>query len=80
MNDRLDISEIFLKGPLNPNQKKKKKKIVTLRGSNYRYLEIFMVRKGFEPLKFDCIISSFVLKKKKCLFRSLVTLIEKKKS
>ena len=25
MNDRLDISEIFLKGPLNPNQKKKKK-------------------------------------------------------
>ena len=26
MNDRLDISEIFLKGPLNPNQKKKKKK------------------------------------------------------
>ena len=23
MNDRLDISEIFLKGPLNPNQKKK---------------------------------------------------------
>ena len=26
MNDRLDISEIFLKGPLNPNQEKKKKK------------------------------------------------------
>ena len=26
MNDRLDISEIFLKGPKNPNQKKKKKK------------------------------------------------------
>ena len=25
MNDRLDISEIFLKGPLNPNQEKKKK-------------------------------------------------------
>ena len=25
-NDWLDISEIFLKGPLNPNQKKKKKK------------------------------------------------------
>ena len=30
--------------------------IVTLRGSNYRCLEqIFMVPKGFEPLKFDCI-------------------------
>ena len=26
MNDRLDISEIFLKGLQNPNQKKKKKK------------------------------------------------------
>ena len=26
MNDRLDISEIFLKETLNPNQKKKKKK------------------------------------------------------
>ena len=26
MNDRLDISEIFLKGPSNQNQKKKKKK------------------------------------------------------
>ena len=26
MNDRLDISEIFLKGPLNPNQKNKNKK------------------------------------------------------
>ena len=24
MNDRLDISEIFLKGPLNPSQKKKR--------------------------------------------------------
>ena len=30
--------------------------IVTLCGSNYRYLEqIFMVPKGFEPSKFDCI-------------------------
>ena len=30
--------------------------IVTFRGSNYRCLEqIFMVPKGFEPLKFDCI-------------------------
>ena len=30
--------------------------IVTLRGSNYRCLEqIFMVPKGFEPSKFDCI-------------------------
>ena len=29
--------------------------IVTFRGSNYRCLEqIFMVPKGFEPLKFDC--------------------------
>ena len=26
MNNQLDISEIFLKGPQNPNQKKKKKK------------------------------------------------------
>ena len=26
MNDRIDINEIFLKGPYNPNQKKKKKK------------------------------------------------------
>ena len=26
MNDRLDISEIVLKGPKNPNQEKKKKK------------------------------------------------------
>ena len=26
MNDRLDISEIFLKGPYNSNKKKKKKK------------------------------------------------------
>ena len=26
MNDRLDISEIFLKGPLNPNKKKNKTK------------------------------------------------------
>ena len=31
--------------------------IVTFRGSNYRCLEqIFMVPKGFEPSKFDCII------------------------
>ena len=31
--------------------------IVTLRGSNYRCLEqIFMVPKGFEPSKFDCIL------------------------
>ena len=30
--------------------------IVTFRGSNYRYLEqIFMVPKGLEPSKFDCI-------------------------
>ena len=30
--------------------------IVTFRGSNYRCLEqIFMVPKGFEPSKFDCI-------------------------
>ena len=30
--------------------------IVTLRGSNYRCLEqIFMVPKGFEPSKIDCI-------------------------
>ena len=30
---------------------------VTLRGSNYRCLEqIFMVPKGFEPSKFDCIL------------------------
>ena len=30
--------------------------IVTFRGSNYRFLEqIFMVPKGFEPSKFDCI-------------------------
>ena len=30
--------------------------IVTFRGSNYRCLEqIFMVQKGFEPSKFDCI-------------------------
>ena len=30
-------------------------RIVTLRGSNYRCLEqIFMVPKGFEPSKFDC--------------------------
>ena len=30
--------------------------IVTLHGSNYRCLEqIFMVLKGFEPSKFDCI-------------------------
>ena len=30
--------------------------VVTLRGSNYRCLEqIFMVQKGFEPSKFDCI-------------------------
>ena len=30
--------------------------IVTLFGPNYRYLEqIFMVPKGFEPSKFDCI-------------------------
>ena len=29
--------------------------IITFRGSNYRCLEqIFMVPKGFEPLKFDC--------------------------
>ena len=32
--------------------------IVTLRSSNYRCLEqIFMVPKGFEPSKFDCISS-----------------------
>ena len=30
MNNRLDISEIFLKGPLNPNPKKKKKKKRTI--------------------------------------------------
>ena len=31
--------------------------IVTFRGSNYRCLEqIFMVPKGFEPSKFDCIL------------------------
>ena len=31
--------------------------IVTLRGSNYRCLEqIFMVLKGFEPSKFDCML------------------------
>ena len=30
--------------------------IITFRGSNYRCLEqIFMVPKGFEPSKFDCI-------------------------
>ena len=30
--------------------------IVTFRGSNYRCLEqIFMLPKGFEPSKFDCI-------------------------
>ena len=30
--------------------------IVTLRGSNYRCLEqTFMVSKGFDPSKFDCI-------------------------
>ena len=34
--------------------------IVTTRGSNYRCLEqIFMVPKGFEPSKFDCILSIF---------------------
>ena len=33
--------------------------IVTFRGSNYRCLEqIFMVPKGFEPSKFDCISRS----------------------
>ena len=32
--------------------------IVTFRGSNYRCLEqIFMVPKGFEPSKFDCILT-----------------------
>ena len=32
--------------------------IVTFRGSKYRCLEqIFMVQKGFEPSKFDCIYS-----------------------
>ena len=35
--------------------------IVTLRGSNYRCLEeIFMVPKGFEPLKFDCMLPTAV--------------------
>ena len=36
--------------------------VVTLRGSNYRCLEqIFMVPKGFEPLKFDCIKTVYQL-------------------
>ena len=38
MNDRLDISEIFLKGPLNPNQKKKKKKKKKKKNHKYMYL------------------------------------------
>ena len=33
--------------------------IVTFRGSNYRCLEqIFMVPKGLEPSKFDCIVNN----------------------
>ena len=46
--------------------------IVTLRGSNYSYLEqIFMVTKGFEPSKFDCMntcTSGFSQKAKTSLF------------
>ena len=44
--------------------------IVTFRGSNYRCLEqIFMVPKGFEPAKFDCIF--FFLHKNICCGYSL---------
>ena len=32
--------------------------VLTFRGSNYRCLEqLFMVPKGFEPSKFDCILN-----------------------
>ena len=37
--------------------------IVTFRGSNYRCLkQIFMVPKGFEPSKFDCIYGEVLQK------------------
>ena len=35
--------------------------LVTVQGSNYHCLEqIFMVPKGFEPSKFDCILEDYI--------------------
>ena len=49
--------------------------IVTFRGSNYRCLEqIFMVLKGFEPSKFDCMFEYMYKNKSNFFFQSRVNL------
>ena len=44
MNDRLDISEVFLKGPENLNQKKKKHKKHVSSRKNFAVLEINKIK------------------------------------
>ena len=49
--------------------------IVTFRGSNYRCLEqIFMVPKGFEPLKFDCTSIIYVMNGILCVLNCIYIL------
>ena len=65
MNDWLDISEIFLKRPLNPNQKKKKKII------NLSWIIKCLFLRNMEPL-----MSAEYCKKKKKVLRVNPSLAE----